>query len=183
MGGVMPLSPLPASNTKRYFVGIQAGGFQHHVLCRTNNDAGDTDVTAVLQFQFGLLAPVMFSDTHVNELLVADAGSDIRNPVSGWTIIDGEQPGPQPTTDNPLSLAMRGRSRSGRKTRLFLWGILFARTPSWVLIPTPESELDAFAAAVAGSVGIWKAIDGTQSVWGRDYTIDFNDHWVGQERP
>jgi len=152
-------------------------------MCRSDDDAPDADVVTALQFQFNLLAPVMFSDTHVNELLVSAAGSDIRNPVSGWTIIDGEQPGPEPSDDNPLSLCQRGRSRSGRKTRLFLWGILFTRTPEWLLVPDPESELEAFANAVAGSVGIWKAIDGTQPVWRKDFTIDFNDHWIGQERP
>jgi len=179
----MALTPLPPSNTKRYFVGIQAAGHQHHVMCRTNDDASDTDVVTALQFQFNLLAPVMFSDTHVNELLVAQVGSEIRNPVSGWTVIDGEQPGPEPDDDHPLSLCLRGRSSSGRKTRLFLYGILFTRTPEWLLTPDPESELEAFATAVRGSVGIWKAIDGTQSIWKGDYTIDFNDHWIDVDRP
>jgi len=179
----MALLPLPASNTKRYFIGIQAGGFQHHITCRSDDDASDTDVVTALQFQFNLLAPIMFSDTHVNELLVAEALSDIRNPVSSWTTIDGEQPGAEPDTDNPLSLCQRGRSRSGRKTRLFLWGVLFTRTAGWFYIPAPASELEEFALAVADSVGIWKAIDGTQPVWRIDYTIDYNDHWIGQERP
>ena len=179
----MSLTPLPANNTKRYFLGNIASSKQHHIQIRTSDTASDSAMVTVLTDAFSNLLPVMFNDCSFNELLVAEHGSDIRNPVSGWSTLVGTAGVPQPDQDIPLSLCARGRSPTGRKVRLFLWGMFFTRDTDWVLQPSEGSEFGIFIAFLNAASNVYLAIDGTQPIWRGDYTIQFNDHWVQDARP
>lgn len=179
----MPLTPLPASNTQRYFIGMQGAGHQHHIQVRCTDAITPAQAAIDLGFVATTLQPGLHQDYTFNELLHAASGSDIRNPVPSWEVISGTITTNQPVPDHPLSLCARGRSPSGRKCRAFLWGMNFARTDDWILSPDAGSALEGFLAILVATPSYFLAIDGSKPVWELDYTIGFNDHWIDVDRP
>jgi len=179
----MPLPPLPASNTKRYFVGLRDANAEHHIQVRCASTVSDASAVSDLGFTFGLLAPVTFNDYTFHELLVADLGSDIRNPVAGWTPILGSNGFGQADREYPLAITARGRSSTGRKARLSLWGQFFTSPTNWVYVPVPLGDHQAFINVLQTSPTYFLAIDGSKPVWRGDFTVDYNDHWVQAARP
>ena len=179
----MPLAPLPASNTQRFFIGLSGGGHQHHIQVRANDSVDAAQAAIDLGFVATTLQPVIYNDYTFNELLHAEKGSDIRNPVASWEVISGTQAFGQPVTEHPYALCARGRSTSGRKARLFLWGVNAARNSSWMVIPDAGSALEAFIAILVATPTYFLAIDGTKPVWRLDFTAGYNDAIVEDDRP
>ncbi len=179
----MPLTPLPASNTKRYFVGVLADTLQHHIQIRVADSVSDASAITDLGGVFSVILPQLYSSTSFNELLVANHGSDIRNPVAGWTTLVGTGAFTQPDTERPLTFCARGRAVSGRKVRLFLWGLNIARTANWEYVPGAGTDLATFLQDLNLSANYFLAIDGSKPVWKGDFTIDYNDHWEQEARP
>lgn len=179
----MALSPLPASNTKRYFLGNQAGDLTHTIQIRTDGTQTDAQVVTALTSIFSVILPVCFDDTSFGPLEVADLGSDIRNPVAGWSTLVGTQPGSQPANDDPLTLCARGRSSDGRKVRLFLWGVLFTRPDTWRFVPGSATDLESFLSSLNSAAHTFFAIGGLKPVWRSDYTVNYNDHAIKRLRP
>jgi hypothetical protein len=179
----MPLTPLPSFNTKRYFVGLADANAQHHIQIRCADTVSDAAALTDLGFTFGLIAPVTYDDYEFNELLVAENGSDIRNPVSGWTPIPGTASFAQADREFPLGITARGRSSTGRKVKLTLWGQFFTVPTNWLYLPTALGDHASFIAILQTSSTYFLAIDGTKPVWRDDFTVDYNDHWVQKARP
>jgi len=179
----VPLLPLPASNTKRYFIGVIADTIQHHIQIRVADTVANADAVTNLGNVVSLLVPAAHDSTTFNELLVAEKNSDIRNPVAGWTTQTGTILVNQPDADRPLTLCARGRASTGRKTKLFLWGINFARTADWMFIPGAGTTLATFLTSLNTAASYFLAIDGNKPVWKSDFTIDFNDHYEKRARP
>lgn len=179
----MPLAALPASNTPRFFIGLVNAGQQHHMQVRAAPSITPEQAVIDLGFVATTLQPSIFNDYTFNELLFAEEGSDIRNPVPGWEPIDGTAVFAQNDQDQPLTLCARGRSTTGRKVRAFIYGADFVRTTDWILNPVAESGLDLFLGILVATPSYFLAIDGTKPVWKLDYTIGYNDHWVGVARP
>jgi hypothetical protein len=164
-------------------VGVYAGSLQHHIQIRTSDAFTNANAVADFSAQFAVLLPQMYNDCGYNELLVAEHGSDIRNPVPGWTIMVGTQPGAQPDTEEPLTLGARGRSPDGRKVRLFLWGQLFTRTSNWLFTPGAGTVYKTFLDILNAAPNTFLTISGVRAVWKPNYTIQYNDHAVKRERP
>lgn len=179
----MPLSPLPPSNTKRYFIGIRDPLAEHHIQVRVADTVSDAQAIIDLGFTVSLLQPVTYNDYAYHELLVAENGSDIRNPVAGWIVRPGLAALDQPDEDMPLMITGRGRSSSGRKCKFSLWGQVFVRDEDWMYDPVAESDHDAFLDIVQTTPSYFLAIDGSKPVWRDDFTVDYNDHWVQEQRP
>jgi len=179
----MPLAPLPASNTKRYFIGLADANAQHHIQVRCADTVSDSQALIDIGYAVGLLLPVTFNDYTFNELLVAEHGSDIRNPVAGWTPEVGTNGFSQTDQQFPLAITARGRSHTGRKCKFALWGQLFTQQPDWMYVPVLLGDHAAFMNIVITSPSYFLAIDGTKPVWRSDFTVDFNDHWVQEARP
>lgn len=179
----MALAPLPPSNTKRYFVGIQDPNAQHHMQIRVAPSYSDASALSDFTALFTAMADVLFDDYVFNELLVAEKGSDIRNPVSGWIPIVGAATFSQADHDYPLGITARGRSATGRKARFTLWGQFFTVPTNWLYVPVGAGRHDALISTANTSATTFLAIDESKPVWSRDYTVDYNDHWVAAARP
>jgi hypothetical protein len=179
----MPLTPLPPSNTKRYFLGLASAEAQHHVQVRCADTVSDSQAVIDLGFSVGLLLPVTFNDYTWNELLVAEHGSDIRNPVAGWTPLVGTQGFSQTDREFPLAITARGRSSTGRKAKFSLWGQFFTQQNDWMYTPALLGAHASFMAIVVTTPSYFLAIDGSKPVWREDFTYDYNDHWVQAARP
>jgi hypothetical protein len=179
----MPLTPLPPSNTQRYFIGMLGGGHQHHIQVRCTEAITPAQAAIDLGFAASALQPGLHQNYSFNELLHAELGSDIRNPVPSWEVLTGLITTDQPADDHPRSLCARGRSTTGRKARAFLWGMNFARTADWLITPDVGTPLGEFLAILVATPSYFLAIDGTKPVWKLNYAIGFNDHWIDVDRP
>lgn len=178
----MAVTPLPASNTKRYFILVNADGLNHSMQIRVADTVSDAAAVTNLGNFVDLLLNTSFQSVSYNGLEVAQKGSDIRNAVSGWTTKTGLGAANMPDQDRPLTLCARGRSSTGRKVKLFIWGQDFTRTPNWKLVPTAESDFEVAVQSLNSAAEYFLAIDGNKPVWKDDLTIDFNDHYEQQAR-
>jgi len=179
----VPLTPLPASNTKRYFIHWTIGGTSHHTQIRVLDSVTDGAAITALQDDFSLLLGALGSNVVLDQLLVADNGSDIRNPVSGWSTLTGTA-SPVSGQDLARTFSLRGRSSSGRKTKMLLWGLTTGEQPDFQLaLADQPAEQSDFMSAVAARSNMYLAIDGTVPVYRTDYLEDYNDHWQKELRP
>lgn len=179
----MPLAPLPASNTKRYFIGLVDANGQHHIQVRCAPTVSDAAALTDLGFTVDQLLPVTYADYTFNELLVAEIGSDVRNPVAGWTPKVGTNTFSQADREFPLAITARGRASSGRKVKLSLWGQFFTVPTNWLYVPPALGAHAAFMQIVITSPSYFLSIDGAKPIWREDFTVDYNDHWVQVARP
>lgn len=183
MESVMPLTPLPASNTKRYFLVVTGPSFTHRVMCRVDSTIDNASAVANLAADCSVIAPIMGDNYSFTGLEVAEVGSDIRNIVPGWSVIagsSGQNPGGQDLT---RTFAVRGRSTSGRKFRNLWWGLVLPHNDDFEYTPAPETPADAFLSQLQGHVHMWLTIDGLKPVIYRNLTEDYNDHFEHQVRP
>lgn len=180
----MPLSPLPASNTKRYFIRWTAGGLVHFTQCRVSDDTDNAFAVSFLQNDLLILVPVLGDNVVIDGLEVALNGSDIRNVVSGWTVISGTGGVDLTGQERARSFSMRGRSSSGRKMKALLWGFIIARQPDFELaLADQAAAISSFTSQVQARTNQWLAIDGTKPVMETNLLEDYNDHWEKELRP
>ena len=179
----MPLSPLPASNTRRYFVVYTAGGLEHRLQVRSTEAITDAQAIAGISARLSELLPVMYADTSFLGLERADLGSDIRNPVSGWSVLTGTQPGVMPALEKAYTLSARGRTTGGRKTKLLLFGVFNTRQADWEFTPAPATDFETFLTGLNATVNLFTGIDGLHPIWKNNFLQDYNDHWEHELRP
>src|SRR3569833_414864 len=140
----MPITPLPPDNTKRYRLVYTVAGREHRMMSRCGS--GMTDATAIghLNAVAVALAPYMFSDVSFIGVEVLAAGSDVSNPVSGWTVVNGGQPGAMPAAAAARSWAISGRSSTGRKARVYWYGSNIPQPATWEEDPLVTASFQGF---------------------------------------
>jgi hypothetical protein len=174
----MPLTPLPQSNTKRYFLSYLADTQRHHVQIRVADTVSDGAAITELQALVTGILPQAYSGTVFDILEVADSGSDIRNVVAGWTSQTGTLGSGEPDNIRPYTYGFAGRSPSGRKVKLFLFGMSYNQPDTWRFIPGAATDFDSFITQLNATADFYLAIDGTKPVWYDYINIAVNDHWV-----
>lgn len=179
----MPLPALPESNTKRYFLVYTCPPFTHRLQIRCLETATDAAAIARVEGDFGTLINDQFgSNVTFDGLEVAAKGSDIRNPVAGFTPFVGGAGTPTIGEDVARTFSVRGRSPTGRKTKLLLFGMQGAEEGDFLLTPGGGSDLLGFIAVLNGGTAFYKTIDESSAVWKPNLTLDYNDHYIAQLR-
>jgi len=178
----MAISPLPADNTKRYFLVVQNGAFTHSIQVRVADTVGDSAAVSSLQFDMNLILADLSTNTSFVGLLVAEKGSNVRNPVAGWTTLTGTSAAPTGGQDLARAFSIRGRSTTGRKVKYLFWGLTVGEQPDFEWDPT----LTGFATLI-NQMGVrasyYLAIDGSKPIFRTNMLEDYNDHWVKELRP
>jgi hypothetical protein len=178
----MPLTPLPANNTKRYALVVHTPEHVHHMIARCTTSFSDSTALSNLTAVGAALADGMGNDCHFTSVLVAAQGSNIFNPVAGWSTITGVQAG-LPALQEPRSVCISGRASSGRKVKTFVWGLSGVTTPDTYLSePIVASYLSGFQGLLNSQTDFWLAIDGLKPVWYNRATWGYNDHFVATAR-
>ena len=180
----MPITPLPASNTKRYFWVWTVGSLEHRTQIRVSDDFENGDALAQFAGDLAILSDIMANNVAVTSIEVAANGSDIRNPVAGWTVVPGLGTN-DPVTGQDLarSFSIRGRSTTGRKMKSLLWGLILGEQPDFEYTIVPETPAGDFMASITGHLRSWLAIDGSKPVFKGNWFEDYNDHWQRELRP
>jgi hypothetical protein len=120
----------------------------------------------------------------IDGLEVAELGSNIRNPVPGWTVIAGTNAVNISGQWLARSFSMRGRSTTGRKTKMLLWGFTVAEQPDFELaLANQSATVTAFMDQVQARTDMFLAIDGSKPDWRTNLLEDYNDHWEHELRP
>lgn len=178
----MPLPPLPAHLTPRYRLNYSANNVLHsinvHLATPTSSSAALTAATALAN----LLKILCYASTSFTSVDYAEAGSDVFNQIGTLAIV-GTLAGTTAAADNPRQGSFAGRSTSGRKTRLFIYGIAggvdasyrFTRA-EWPAVGTVVDGLNAGTGAIA-------AIDGSTTLAWKNYmNVGYNDRYVKKAR-
>jgi hypothetical protein len=179
----MPLSPLPEDNTKRYKLLYAVAGQNHSMQSRCS-DAQD-DSTAVGHMTAIAASVLTFVGDNVSFLgvSVALAGSNVFNPVGGFTPVTGSG-ATLGQINFPRAICFPGRTTGGRKTKVFLFGAQNSyNTPNtYEEDPLTTSELQGFQGLLNSQTDFWLGIDGIKPTWYFRMTIKQNDHYVDAQR-
>ena len=174
----MPLTPLPASNTKRYFISYLADTQRHAFQVRVADTVSDGAAITELQGFVTDILPQAYTGTVYDQLEVAENGSDIRNIVAGWTSQTGTLGSSEPDNIRPYTYGFAGRSPSGRKVKGFLFGLSYNQPDTWRFVPGGGSDVETLIARLNATADFYLTIDGTKPVWYNYVNIAVNDHWV-----
>lgn len=175
----MALSPLPPSNTVRYKLRYSAGGIEHGLISRFD-EVNDTIANSELQTFLSLAEPLLATISIVG-LEWAPVGSDIFNPTP-WTGNATYGAGALPDINKPWTLSFVGRSRTARKSRVFLYGIKTLNDASYRIHASENEDVAAVTGFLQTAAHGFRTIDGTQAVWAAYANLGANDHWVGDQR-
>lgn len=179
----MPLSPLPPTNTERWFYDYSAYGKEHSLMMRTPNEltageAGEQIDGFLTAIEGGL------SEITTIGLRVARAGSNITNTEGTPGLQATYGAGAGNSIDTPLQVTFTGRSTDGRKARVGIFGWLGQSDNSWRMSVLEDSDVSAgvtFLQAITSS-GFFTSISGEPVVWHAYANIGYNDHWVKEAR-
>ena len=173
----MPLPPLPPENTRRYLMAYTVGTQEHHMLARA--DAAHSDASAVASMQAVAIALKAECANNVNfiALLVAAQGSNVFNPISGWTVQTGAVGAPITDNRRAYEVAISGRSSTGRKSRAYLYGWAGVAPINFEQDPLTAPGLQGWQGLMNSTAGLFLAIDGSKPVWYFRATFNYNDHY------
>lgn len=178
----MPLTPLPENNTKRYTLVFKTPQHTHHITARCADTIGDSTAISNMTAIAAAMQDVVGNDCSFTSLLVAAHGSNIFNPVSGWTPVTGTA-APLDPKEEPRSFCISGRASSGRKSKVFFWGVSGFTTPAtYKSEPIAIGGLSGVQGLLNSQTDFWLAIDGAKPVWYNRVTVGYNDHFVATAR-
>lgn len=178
----MPLTPLPEDNTKRYWLKSTCKGVEHESQCRVADTVSDATAVAVFQALALDLAALMHADCQFDGVEVALKGSNVRNPVTGFSTQLGTLGGSTADINIPFETTFVGRSATGRKWKVGFWCLVYTLTQTWRISSLTGTGLDDALADIVGAGDMWLTIDGTKPVYYSYANFSYNDHWVNRER-
>jgi len=179
----MPLSPLPEDNTKRYKMLYTVGPQTHTMTSRCSSAQTDATANAHFVALFAAIGSSLGSNCTWADLLVAAQGSNVFNSTATWTPVTGGG-GAVAVVDYPRALNFPGRANSGRKSKVFVFGIDsgFSTPQSYEEDPLVTATFQGFQGLLNSQADFWLAIDGVKPVWYFRCNIKTNDHWVDAAR-
>jgi hypothetical protein len=177
----MPLSPLPESNTKRYFLQYVVDTEIHNMQFRCADSIGDSTALSNIADLVTAIAPTAGTNTTYDGVFVALNGSNVRNPVPGFTPVTGAG-GLVSGATLQNAWCISGRAPSGRKVKIFLFGLFIALPADYKQDPLTDAGLQGFQGLLNSQSDFSLAIDGTKPTWYFRATAKANDHWVDQVR-
>jgi hypothetical protein len=147
--------------------------------------SGQIDSQAITYFNacFAALQSSLGTNTTWAGVQVALQGSDVFNPIAGWTPVSGSGAIVQPV-DTPRALSFVGRTSNGRKSRVFVFGVTssFVTPPTYEQDPLTTAGFQGFQGLLNSQNDFWLGIDGVKPVWYFRVNVKTNDHYVDLKR-
>jgi hypothetical protein len=142
-------------------------------------DASHSDVAAVATFAAvaAALKPVFGSNCVFTAVTVAAKGSNVFNPVAGFTPVTGTNGSTVLANDRAYEVAISGRSTTGRKSRIYFYGYAGARFTNFKQDPLTDAALQGFQGLLNSTSGLFLAIDETKPTWYFRATANYNSYW------
>lgn len=180
----MPLLPLPAHNTIRFRLNYSTGGsIRHSIICHQLPGTSQAQLITNATELANLLKPIMWTDSVFDSIDLADQGSDIFNQVAVISVA-GSVAGGQPLYQRPYYYCYAGRGSSGRKTRLFQFGISVPQDPNWRVTGAENAGVQAIINGLNSNAGQIALIDGTRTglLWKSYANLGTHDRYVKRIR-
>ena len=174
------MPPLAFNNTRRYFVDYDQGGYNHTLMVRPANLTTFTEIENALD-AFLTANAGHISKYTVVQCRISEAHSDVSFPVGSSLV--GNVYGTADVIPNvaPLTATYIGRSGTGRRVRLSLFGF-YQPLSGWRYTAAEASGVAAALAVLRGNPAVFHAIDDTAAIWLDYANINANDHWVKNVR-
>lgn len=177
----MALPPLPPTTTARYKLHYAVGTLQHvldvHVPTATTSDQAVTYGTALAN----LLKGICGNNVIFQAIDWAALGSNVFNQIATLNIV-GAIGGAITGEALARECSFAGRSLSGRKTRLFLFGVAIPNDANWRIERGEHAGVAAVIDGLNAGVGQVACIDATLPVWRPYMNYWANKHWVKRAR-
>jgi len=177
------MAPLPESNTRRYKMIYTVGTEGHSMTARATPTFNDGVAAAHFDALFAAVAASLGSNTSWVGLEVAPQGSNVFNPIGGFTGGTGGG-GAVAAVDQPRAMCFAGRTSGGRRTKVFLYGVDsgFVTTAAYSEDPLVTATFQGFQGLLVSQADFWLGIDGIKPSWYFRMTIKPNDHWIDAQR-
>lgn len=178
----MPVTPLPAFNTKRYRVTYNNGLDDHNIQFRCADTFTDADARDFIDAIFTAAAPFLFVVT-INAFDRLDHGSDVGIPLSlvGFDASYGS--GVINAVQSPFGLTFSGRGALGRKVNFKFIGVKLQGDANYVYTAAENAAVLAVVNILnTGSTQFFLSIDGQAATWYPRATAKQNDHFIRRRR-
>lgn len=179
----MPLTPLPADNTKRYKMLYTVGPNNHSITSRCSSGQIDGVAVSHMQAVAAVLASFVGDNVTYQGVEVALLGSNVFNPVGGFTPVVGTA-ATVTAVNFPRAVGFAGRTTGGRKSKCFLYGPGngYVFVAAYEEDPLTTSQLQGFQGLLNSQSDFWLGIDGIKPSWYFRCTQKTNDHYVDKAR-
>ena len=174
---------LPADSTARVFLDYTDGNYDHTIMMRLKLiDSSNAIVMGVMDDLLAALADQLYTLT-IQGARYADSGSNVTLPLT-WTGSSSYGSGTQAEINAPKELSFTGKSITGHRWHLSLFGLSTAIPDVWKYLPGDQVAFDDAWAILQGAFNSNKicAISGNKVILNADMPVSFNDHFIVQNR-
>ena len=179
----MPITPLPADGTDRFYLDYTVQGEAHTMIARADGGYLASDAADGFAQLLTALTPLIVVTTIVG-MRHSVAGSDVTVPVGTGDLEATYGTESAVVVNKPLQATFTGRSLDGHKTRFGFYGLAQQTDQSWRYTVAENTHvadaldvLGAFSAA-----GLFISISGGRVSWNKYMNVGYNDHFVQKER-
>lgn len=174
------MPPSPVNGTKRWKVSYDVGGFEHQFLVRSLSAATTSEIAAQVEEWLTDLTSLFFASTVTGVQEAADS-SNLFFPITTDLVGHTWGSGSNDKTGNPMQLNFVGRSNTGKRCRIGLFGYKGAFS-DWRLTSAENAAIDAAVTTLNTTVTIFIAIDESVPIWYPYANVGANDYWLKQSR-
>lgn len=174
------MPPSPVDGTKRWKVGYAVGSFEHEFLVRMASSAVETSVVTLVSDWLAAQTSLFFASV-VTSVKQAAEDSNLFFPITNDLIGVTWGAGTNDRTGNPMQLNYVGRSSTGKRVRIGLFGYKGAFS-DWRLTAAESTAVDNAVTALNTTTDTFIAIDGSLPVWYPYANVGANDYWLRQSR-
>lgn len=174
------MPPSPVNGTKRTKVFYDVGGFEHQFLVRSLSGVSTADIAAAVEEWLTDLTSLFFA-SEVTAVQEAADGSNFFFPVTSPLIGHTWGSGANDRTGNPMQLNFVGRSNTGKRSRVGLFGYKGAFS-DWRLSASESTPITDAVATLNLDNGVFIAIDESVPIWYPYADVGANDYWLKQSR-
>lgn len=176
------MAPLPPNTTARLFVDYTVAGHQHTLQCRFDAPNTPNDALEVVGSLLTAFGSQLYLSTFVAARYVV-AGGSVGVPVTPVGFPTTWGTGSAAGNESAQYYDLIGRSTSGRRVRVTVFGATVVSTNDVFRIPTtlgpPWSDVKD---VLDGAEGTFLAIDGSQPLWYPYINTGINAYWRNQIR-
>lgn len=177
----MPLPPLPANNTDRYWLKYTSALLEHEMCFRLGDTTTQADGIAVATTLANALNDYLTPSDAFTALRYSPAGSDLSFPLS-WTTIAGAGPGTYELDDRTNFFSLVGRSAGGYRCRITFFTPYHSDTDGFRVPTSTAGAAAVLYSTVVGLSPTLRAVDGLGVVWNGYVNTGWNAYWQRELR-
>lgn len=178
----MPITPLPPTNTERWWLDYTVNGDAHSMLMRTVLGIDPAVVSDGYADFLEAMGVGALYGINVTGLRRAVIGSDVTlpqlytgsTPIGSGTGVAGD--------DRAKVFSFTGRDVSGHKARVFVYGAKVSADGDYRFDLSENADVIAGLTQLKATVDMFLSINGLPVVWNDYVNIGYNDHWIKQAR-